>query len=139
MLNEGLKQTDYFLFAGVDNEKKVKIKLAKIIYYDTNNIDIEIINDNINVIKDENILIFQKPIYSIKQSTKTGHIFIYSNKTIYHFSPLHLNYYLRNDEDEKLYKNYEEIEKKYENNSFYEEIENNSFYEEKEKNYYEND
>ena len=66
LLKGGVKETDYFLIAGIDIEKKIKIKLAKIIYYETNNIEIEIIIDTIKAIKDENIFIFQNPIYWIK-------------------------------------------------------------------------
>ena len=68
LLKGVVKEIDYFLIAGIDIEKKIKIKLAKIIYYETNNIEIEIeiIIDNIKAIKDENIFIFQNPIYWIK-------------------------------------------------------------------------
>ena len=137
LLKGGVKETDYFLIAGINIEKKIRIKLAKIFYYETNSIGIEIMNDNIKAIKDGNILIFQKPIYWIKQSKENGHIFVYSNKKIYHFSPLNIDNHLRNDEDEKLEKIFsglgvndknsfsEEIEKSNKNSSFYEEIENN--------------
>ena len=93
-------------------------------------------NDNIKAIRDENILIFQKPIYWIKQSKENRHIFVYSNKKIYHFSPLNIDNPLRNDEYEKLEKIFsglgmneknsfsEEIEKNNKKSSFYEEMEN---------------
>ena len=125
LLKKGIKETDYFLVAGINIEKKVKIKLVKIIYNEIDNIEMEIINDNIYTKQDENILEFQKPIYYIKQSSENSHIFIYSDKKIYHFSPLNMDIYLGSDEDEKLNRNYEELEQNYENNSFYEEIENN--------------
>ena len=125
LLKKGIKETDYFLVAGINIEKKVKIKLVKIIYNEIDNIEMEIINDNIYTKQDENILEFQKPIYYINQSSENSHIFIYSDNKIYHFSPLNMDIYLGSDEDEKLNRNYEELEQKYENNSFYEEIENN--------------
>ena len=120
-LNEGIKETNYFLVAGIDINKKIKIKLAKICCDDPKNIDIEIINDNIHIIKGKNILNFKKPIYSISQ-LENGNIIIYSNKKEFHFSSLNLDNYLRKDEDEKLQKLYEELEIKFENNSFFESL-----------------
>ena len=120
-LNEGIKETNYFLVAGIDINKKIKIKLAKICCDDPKNIDIEIINDNIHIIKGKNILNFKKPIYSISQ-LENGNIIIYSNKKEFHFSSLNLDNYLRKDEDEKLQKLYEELEIKCENNSFSESL-----------------
>ena len=102
-LNEGIKETNYFLVAGIDINKKIKIKLAKICCDDPKDIDIEIINDNIHIIKGKNILNFKKPIYSISQ-LENGNIIIYSNKKEFHFSSLNLDNYLRKDEDVKLQK-----------------------------------
>ena len=44
---------------------------------------------------------FEKPIFYIKQSTENGHIFIYSEKKIYHFSSINISKYLEMDEIEK--------------------------------------
>ena len=102
LLNDKLKETNYFLIAGVNANKKVKIQLAKFIYdCISKNIYIKIIETNIAIKKDENFCDFQKPIYQIKQSKITGHIFMYSEKKISHFSPPNLNKYLILDKNEK--------------------------------------
>ena len=118
ILNDELKETNYFLIAGVDTEKTVKIHLAKLIYdYKSNKMNLSIIVANIPIKRDENFFNFEKPIYQIIQSKITRHIFIYSDKKIHHFSPPNINKYLildKNKEYEKLLEEDAKIEKLYE-------------------------
>ena len=131
LLNDKLKETNYFLIAGVDGDKKVKIQLVKFIYdYKSNKMELKIIIQNIPIKNDgnENFSNFQKPIYKIKQSKITGHIFMYSDKKIYHFSPPNINQYLISDKNKesdiiseeniKIEKLFEEYENKLEFNDF---------------------
>ena len=131
LLNDKLKETNYFLIAGVDGDKKVKIQLVKFTYdYKSNKMELKIIIQNIPIKNDgnENFSNFQKPIYKIKQSKITGHIFMYSDKKIYHFSPPNINKYLISDKNKesdkisveniKIEKLFEEYENKLEFNDF---------------------
>ena len=102
LLSQGNKDIYYFLVAGIGSENKIKIKLCKLMYnYKTDFMDAQIIEDNIYIHKDKNFKNFEKPIFYIKQSTENGHIFIYSEKKIYHFSSINISKYLEMDEIEK--------------------------------------
>ena len=123
LLNDKLKETNYFLIAGIDDDKVVKIHLTKFIYdYKSNIMKLSIIMPDIPFQNDENFSGFKKPIYQIKQSKITGHIFIYSDKKIYHFSPPNINKYLILDKNTEFDKFSEEDVKI---GILYEEYENN--------------
>ena len=92
------KKTDFFLVAGLN--KKVVIKLYKLIYdYNYRSIKIKFI-ENIIIRKNEYFTEFKKSIKYLKQSRLTGNIIIYSNKIIYIFSPPNLEKYLLFEEYE---------------------------------------
>ena len=112
---------------GYDNKKKENaIRLYKIIVDKKNTYwKIEYI-DEIDIKKNENLDNFEKPIYFIKQSKNTGHIFIYSDKKIYLFSPLNLTKFLLFEENEKISSLFEVENKESENKGFYDNI--NDFY-----------
>ena len=127
LLNAENKENDYFLVGGYDNKKKENaIRLYKIIVDKKNTYwKIEYI-DEIDIKKNENLDNFEKPIYFIKQSKNTGHIFIYSDKKIYLFSPLNLTKFLLFEENEKISSLFEGENKESENKGFYDNI--NDFY-----------
>ena len=92
----------YFLVAGIGSQNKIKIKLCKLFKNDkTKFMDAQIIEDNIYNYKDKNFLNIEKPIYYIKQSKENGHIFMYSENKMYHFSSINISKYLEMDEIEK--------------------------------------
>ena len=93
------KKTDFFLAAGFN--KKVIIKLYKLIYdYNYKSIKIKYIDDII-IRKNKYFTEFKNPIKYIKQFKLSGNIIFYSNKIIYVFSPPNLEKYLLFEEIEK--------------------------------------
>ena len=95
ILEKQLKETEYFLVGGFEqNKSKGIIKLYKFIK-DKNNIKIEYIQDII-LDKNNNFKLFNGPISSIIQSKNTGEILITCwDGNVYLFSRPDLNYLLK--------------------------------------------
>ena len=117
LLNQEKKETNFILVGGYGHDSS--IRLYRISYNPSlKKIEVQFITDII-IIENKLFSMSEKPIHYIKQSKKTGHISIWSNKNIYFCSPLNFNKYLYFDETEKLESLYENVDESEESESFF--------------------
>jgi hypothetical protein len=117
LLNPEKKETNFILVGGYCHEPSIRLYR---INYNPNlkKIEVQFIRDII-IFENNLFSISEKQINYIKQSKKTGHISIWSNKNIYFCSPLNFNEHLYFDEMEKLESLYENVDESEESENFF--------------------